>query len=194
MSGEPKPPYKNYEENQYKILTALKQLSEGGDILPSYKVIARRSGLSLNTIKRHYAKLDFGYVCKRERIHTPEVVEAIRETAKDGKVRAQKLYHQIMEGYVEEKSQKNEVIGDLSLNANISGKLEVTVKRGIIRSREDLEALQKVADVVAKGAQSSAPVPGEDTKPGKFDDILKDIGKDVPGIIGSLDTMIIFKS
>lgn len=197
MTAKPRirPPYKNYEENQKRILDTLGELEKEGNSFPSYRQIAEHSGLSKRTVERHYERLDFGYICEREKIHTPNVIKAIRETAhKDKKPRAQKLYAQIMETWIEKKEERRDIVGDLEINANISGELNVNVKRSIIRSREELEALQNIADAVK---QKSSP--GEQAGKGgekdahKFDDILQN----VPGlggtVIENVDTMIFFE-
>ena len=74
MGETPRAPYKNYEDNQHKILDAYRQLQEKGIVLPSYKQLAETAGVSVRTIQRHFDNLDFGYICQRERIFTPEVM------------------------------------------------------------------------------------------------------------------------
>lgn len=187
------PPYRNYEVNQHKILAAYKDLAAEGIVLPSYEQVADRSGLSLSTVKRHFANLNFDYVCKRERIHTPEVINAIRESALDGKARAQKLYAQIMEGYIERKDHKQEIVGDLKVNADISGELKVNIQRGIIKSKDDLLALQDVAKTYKNfKAAESAP-----DKAGKAEDLDSDVFQALNKIVESptvqAETLIIFK-
>jgi len=185
-----RPPYRNYEANQQKILDAYNSLAADGVVLPSYEEIAKRAEVSLSTVKRHFANLNFDFVCKRERIYTPEVVAKIRDSALDGKSRAQKLYCQIMEGYIEKKDRKTEIVGDMNVNANVSGELKVNIQRGIIRSRADLEALQGVAKVIKKQRR---PEIGQES--GSQDDESDDslLVKDAPAIINEVENLIIFK-
>lgn len=192
-------PYKNYEVNQHKILEAYKVLQdEEGITLPSFDQLAEKSGLSTRTVQRHFNKLDFGYICKRERIHTPDVVEAIRNSAKDGKARAQKLYAQIMEGYIEKKDHKETIVGDLNVNANVEGELKVNIQRGVIRTKEDLATLQGVASLYknAKAAEAApgADAQGEETKQTDeeiFDELTKAALESDADI--NIENLIVFK-
>ena len=180
-------PYRNYEVNQEKILAAYKDLQvEENIILPSYEQLAHKCGLSLSTVKNHFASLNFDYICKRERLHTPEVVDAIRKAALSGKARAQKLYAQIMEGYIEKKEQKTDIVGDLNLNADISGELKVNIQRVVINSREDLARIQEVAKALSGDPTAAAPIDDIEINP----DL---INKRVPSVIQTADTLIFFK-
>lgn len=203
MAKQIKPPYRNYEVNQQKILAAYKELAEEDVILPSYEQVADRSGLSLSTVKRHFANLNFDYVCKRERVHTPAVVAAIRNAAigdgkTPGKARAQKLYAQIMEGYIEKKDHKQEIVGDLKVNADIQGELKVNIQRGIIRSKDDLATLQGLATVYKK-AKAAEAAPGAEAEGGGsdqgdaeiFDELTKAALDSTAEI--NIDNLIVFK-
>lgn len=192
MKKQIKPPYRNYEVNQHKIIAAYKDMAKEGVVLPSYEQIAERSGLSLSTVKRHFANLNFDYICKRERVYTPEVVKAIRDSALDGKARAQKLYAQIMEGYIEKKDHKQEIVGDLKVDSHIEGELKVNVQRGIIKSREDLDRLQvMVRDYKkAKNKVSAENVETSETS-NNGDDIFNELIAGSPSV--NIDTMLFFK-
>lgn len=181
--GKLKAPYRNYEANQVKILEAYKRLADGGNVLPSYDDLAKEADVSLSTVKRHFKHLDFDYVCKRQRIFTPEVVDAIRKSAIEGKPRAQKLYAQIVEGYIEKKDHKETIVGDLNVNADVSGELKVNIQRGVIKSKEDLQALQGLVDA-AKVLTSDKPIE---------DETIKEIKKKVPALIENVESMIFFK-
>lgn len=184
----PRAPYRGYEANQQKILDAYETLNERDKItLPSYEQLAEESGLSTRTVQRHFANLDFDYICKRERVHSPGVIESIRKSAKEGKSRAQKLYAQIMEGYIEKKEQKTDIVGDLNVNADISGELKVNIQRGIIKSREDLDRLRDIK----KALQGVEDV---DVKTGMaVDNSLGQIKKIVTDVVQDIDKLVCFK-
>ena len=143
-----KAPYKNYEENQYKIITALKAISEATGVdMPSYEAIAVESGLSTSTVRRHYANLDFGFILGREQVHTPEVVEAIRKSAKEGKYAAQKLYAQIVEKVILRTAEDKTVIGDLNVNSEAKGTIKVVIERRTVTSRDQIKQIEDGEDV-----------------------------------------------
>lgn len=205
-AGKTKAPYKNYEENNRKILSAYKALADAGNITPSFPEVvemtkeldtAKGKGVSLATIRRHFSKLNFGFTCERERIYTQEVVEALRKSAigktgYDGKSRSLKLYFQIMENYIEKKEQKTDIVGELNVGAEITGELKVNIQRGIINSRADLEMLKETAAAIAKDHKD-----GE----GKDDDKLQDAVSVSLGLlkekaettIQNVETMVFFK-
>lgn len=194
-----KPPYKNYEDNQKKILDALLKLADEENPFPSYQQISDKTkemlgkhGISKRTVERHYKSLDFGYICERERIYTPGVVRSIGDAAKKGKARSQKLYTQLLEGYIERKDHKVEQAGELQVNANISGNLSVTIQRRLIRSREDLEALTELGAIVGQAVSSEKPL--KPSAGDRLSDDVKDmIQKNIPVMVNNLDTMVFFK-
>lgn len=201
MGEKAKAPYKNYEENNRKILDAYKALADEKNITPSFpEVVAKTKelngkGVSLNTIKRHFRSLDFKFTCERERIYIPDVVEAIRKSATgktgfDGKSRAQKLYLQVMEGYIEKREQKTDIVGELNVNADISGELKVNIQRSVINSREDLQALRDAAAIVKPAEVESAPSsPAADAVRAALDKVKQNI----PVVAQNVETMIFFK-
>lgn len=176
-------PYRNWEHNQRLIIKALqKHYEETGDDLPSYAVLAEKTGLAERTIRRHYKNLDFGYIIGRERVHTPSVVTAIRKSAEAGKSNAQKLYAQIIENIVFKTSEEKNIIGELDVKANHSGVLKIEVHKKIITSRQDLENLQSAA------SQKTATVEGVQPKP-KDEEILIDT-VEVP-VLGSATALLL---
>jgi len=92
-----------------------------------------------------------------------------------------------MEGYIEKKDQRNEIVGDLNVNADISGELKVNIQRGIIKSREDLAALQDLKKAL-QGEDSVDVETGTATNSS-----LGVIKKEMPAIIQNVDTLIFFK-
>lgn len=140
---------------------------------------------------RHYDSLDFGYVCERERIFSPKVIRSIGECAAAGKSKAQKLHAQIMENYIEQRDHKVESVGDLNVNANVTGDLKVRIERGIITSKEDLEKLKELGAIVGKPGTPEAPASADS------DDVATQAAKEFirnsPVVINNLDTMVFFK-
>lgn len=139
---------------------------------------------------RHYDSLDFGYVCERHRIYTPQVIDAIAQSAIEGKSRAQKLHAQILEKYVDKKGHHIEQTGDLKVDANITGELKINITRGIIRSREDLEMLTAMGNAISKQPEKPA---GTVSPTELGEGIAEMIKKDTPIIVSGIDTMVFFK-
>ncbi len=173
-----RPPYPAYEKNQALIIEALEEIyNETGNDLPPYKEIAARTGLSTRTVYKHYQNLDFGYIVKRERVHTPKVVQAIRRSAEAGKSKAQKLYAQMMEKFVEKKSTDNKVVGDLKTNSNVSGELTVNLVKKVVFSKEELQSLKggnKPPATTKRSEAASKLVEDNDEKVEKAESELKE--------------------
>lgn len=168
-----RPPYRNYEANQAKIKRAYDDFTnETGESLPSYEELAKRTGLSVKSIYNHFKKMDFDYVCKRERVHTPAVLEALRKTAiETGKAKEVKLYNQMVEGYIEEKKETSNIVGDLDVNTNISGDLKITVAKKIVTSKEQLDKMQNATEAIKEQLTKSA-------------------GGELPAMIQNIDTAV----
>ena len=182
MPRNKREPYKKFDENQLKIKSAYDQYivenPAGG--IPSFKYLADKTGLTQAAIYKHFDNLDFDYICKRQRINTPAIVEAIARAAMDGKPQAQKLYMQIMEGYVEKKEQKSDIVGELNTNTNVSGELSVTVEKKIIYSKGDLDTLPPdIKEQIEKEAEPEPPKPEKGYNTRKIDKINKDADIDL---------------
>ncbi|MCK5450273.1 MAG: hypothetical protein KAI70_00755 [Candidatus Omnitrophica bacterium] len=134
-------PYKNYEANHQKIYNAYLEITkENGNIIPSYKSIAKRAGVSVNTVDRHFKHLDWEFLLERQKIHSPAVIDAISRNAKAGNIQAQKLYAEIVERHIQRSERRNNIGGSLDVTTKVSGDLQVHIQRRIIRTREELNA------------------------------------------------------
>lgn len=187
-------PYKNYEVNQKLIMEALEKCVEENDNdLPTFERLAEITGLSSRTISRHYSSLDFSYIVERERIHSPSVIKAIRDSAIEGKALAQKLYAQIVEKIILKTSEERKVIGDLNVNAVHSGTLKVEVVRMLVTSRADLDRIKegvKLGKAVVADDEAPGPLAGADKKP---EDIVEIPTVEVP-IIGTATALLLGKT
>ncbi len=168
-----KPPYKNFERNQRKILEVYEEIVGVTGDTPSFKELADKTGLSINTIYRHFKKIDFNYICARTRIHTPAVMEVLAEKAKSGSSRDRKLFLQVIENVILKTKEEKKVLGDLKVNSEVSGELKVVVERRVITSREDLEKL--------KNSPESEPAPVADDEVS----IRSIETPQAPGVVGS---------
>ena len=135
-------PYRNYEENQQKILAAYKKLQSDENPIPSYISISKESGLSINTVYKHFKQMDFDFICKRARIHTEDVMKSLAEKAKTGSAHDRKLFFEIVEKFNPVKKEDKRVVGDLNTNTNISGELTVNVVKRVVYSKEEFDKIK----------------------------------------------------
>ena len=90
-----------------------------------------------------------------------------------------------MEGYVEKKDHKQEIVGELGVTAEISGDVNVSIQRRLVTSREDLENIKAVAEAVTSAAKST----------NETDDVLKaslGLVNKPETVIKNVDTLIFF--
>lgn len=174
--------YRNFDINQAKIVEAYDKYIKDTSQIPSFRKIAELTSLSYVTIERHFKHLNLDDICKSMRVHTPRVLDAIRKSAEAGKPYAQKLYLQVVDGYVEKREEKRDILGELNLNATHSGEINVVVQKRIINSRGDLEKIESAVRKAIKETPAVEDTPEVDNSPGKKAPVIT---------INQIDTAII---
>lgn len=92
---------KHWELNHRKIRDAYIQLIKEKQGMPTMSEISTITGLSHSTVQRHLDDLHFEPLKHPLRILTPDVILAIANSARKGSAMSQKLWMQLMEGWVE---------------------------------------------------------------------------------------------
>ncbi|CAB4218766.1 hypothetical protein UFOVP1596_41 [uncultured Caudovirales phage] len=92
---------KKWQENQILIRDAILSFLKLNVRAPTLKELAEETKLSVNTIHKHYATIKFESTNNPLRALTPDVIASIAVSARKGSSASQKLWMQLMEGWVE---------------------------------------------------------------------------------------------
>lgn len=101
-----------WDRNHVLIKSTYVQLIKDLQRLPTQTEVGKACGLSRETVHKHFDTLKFEPLKHPARVLTDQVVLSIAQSSFKGKSASQKLWMQVMEGWVEKT--ETEVNGDLA--------------------------------------------------------------------------------